>query len=70
MDYDMMGTQESRFKGGNDNQDFGAMLEQRIQANFGFDSEEDIPKATNEKLKDMNKKLPDWDLEPPFTYLK
>lgn len=25
---------------------------------------------SDERLKEMNKKLPDWDLEPPFNFLK
>jgi len=25
---------------------------------------------TDERLKEMNKKLPNWDLEPPFNFLK
>lgn len=49
--------------------DFEAMIEQRLQANF---AEANQPKAdvSNERLKEMNKKLPSWSLEPPYNFLR
>ncbi len=47
----------------------GELLEQRIQENFGS-SDTDTYDVSNERLKEMNKKLPEWSLEPPFSYLK
>ena len=42
-----------------------------------LDKGEDDEKAENavmsyneERLREMNKRLPDWDLEPPFSFLK
>lgn len=49
--------------------DFETMMEQRLQANFT-----DVGKAnadvSNERLKEMNKKLPSWSLEPPYNFLR
>ena len=49
--------------------EFEAMMEQRIQANFA-DSSHVRTDVSNEKLKEMNKKLPAWSLEPPYSFLK
>ncbi len=48
--------------------DFEAMMEQRIRDNFAA-PEAAMPIA-DERLREMSKKLPDWSLEPPFTFLK
>ncbi len=45
------------------------LLEQRIMENFAQQKSE-IAKVSNEKLKEMNKKLPAWSLEPTFGFLK
>ncbi len=47
------------------NLEFGELLEQR---NFG--SNENVYDVSDERLKEMNKKLPSWSLEPPFGFLK
>ena len=53
----------------NTNMDLGDLLERRIQENFaGGDS--GTYDVSDERLKEMNKKLPAWSLEPPFSYLK
>lgn len=53
----------------NEEMDFEAMMEQRIQQNF---SEAKGPKTdvSNERLKEMSKKLPSWSLEPPYSFLR
>lgn len=48
---------------------FEAMMEQRIQSNFA-DAGHAKADVSNEKLKEMNKKLPSWSLEPPYSFLK
>ena len=50
-------------------QDFEAMMEQRIRENFSAPAQAGAS-ATNERLKEMNKKLPSWNLEPPYSSLK
>ena len=48
--------------------DFEQMMEQRIQANFS-----NVNKTTDvssERLKEMNKKLPSWSLEPPYSFIR
>lgn len=45
------------------------LLEQRIMENFAQGKSE-APEVSNEKLKEMNKKLPAWSLEPTFGFLK
>lgn len=44
-------------------------FEERISANFG-DGNSFGYTADSERLKDVNKKLPDWNLEPPFDFIK
>ncbi|WP_346909221.1 hypothetical protein [Faecalicatena orotica] len=51
------------------NMELGDLLEQRIQENYGG-SDENSYDVSDERLKEMNKKLPDWSLEPPFSFLK
>lgn len=50
-------------------QDFEAMMEQRIRENFSAPAQAGAS-ASNERLKEMNKKLPSWSLEPPYSFLK
>ena len=50
-------------------QDFEAMMEQRIRENCSAPAQAGAS-ATNERLKEMNKKLPSWNLEPPYSFLK
>lgn len=49
--------------------ELGEMLEQRIQENFGSNDTGNYD-VSDERLKEMNKKLPSWSLEPPFSFLK
>ncbi len=50
-------------------QDFEAMMEQRIRENFSAPAQAGAS-AGNERLREMNKKLPAWSLEPPYSFLK
>ncbi len=52
-----------------DNLDFEQMMEQRIRENFSSPAQTGAS-ASNERLKEMNKKLPSWSLEPPYSFLK
>lgn len=49
--------------------DFEQMMEQRIRDNFAAPQKENAG-FSDERLKEMNKKLPAWSLEPPFNFLK
>ena len=51
------------------NLDLGEMLEQRIKENFSS-NEGNTYDVSDERLKELNKKLPNWSLEPPFSFLK
>ena len=44
-------------------------FEERINANFGG-ANNTTAAATKERLKDVNKKLPSWNLEPPLDFIK
>ena len=44
-------------------------FEERINANFGG-AESTTASAAKERLKDVNKKLPSWNLEPPLDFIK
>lgn len=52
----------------NEPMDFETMMEQRIQANFA--TTESGLNVSNERLNEMNKRLPSWSLEPPYSFLK
>lgn len=43
-------------------------FEQKLSENFGADNS--FNSATQERLKEINKKLPAWNLEPPMNFLK
>lgn len=55
--------------------DFGSVedlfesIEAGLRENFGGQSSESPKKAKKESLKDMQKELPEWSLEPPETFL-
>ena len=53
----------------NEELEFERMMEERIKDNFGAASS-NAAKETDARLKEMNKKLPSWNLEPPYTFLK
>lgn len=48
--------------------DFEQMMEQRMQANFSNANK--TADVSNERLKEMNKKLPAWSLEPPYNFIR
>lgn len=50
-----------------DDLEFEDMMKERFDESLNEDS---APGSKDERFKEMNKKLPSWDLEPPFTYLK
>ena len=52
-------TEENR--NNNEEMDFEQMMEQRMQANFAGANGANAS-ASNERLKEMNKKLPSWSL--------
>lgn len=45
-------------------------MEARIKDNFQGNTNNAAAAEVNERLKEMNKKLPSWNLEPPHTFLK
>lgn len=49
---------------------FEALMSERLESDFGAAAEDTSAQVTDERLREMNKKLPAWDLEPPFTFLK
>ena len=55
----------------NQNQDmeFEQMMEQRIRDNFAAPNADNV-EISDERLKEMSKKLPSWILEPPYSFLK
>jgi len=54
----------------NDELDFES-LQEGLKENFGTGASEDRSgMVTDERLKEMNKKLPSWSLEPPLKFLK
>lgn len=50
-------------------QEFEQMMEQRIRDNFAVPNGKNI-QISDERLKEMSKKLPSWSLEPPYSFLK
>jgi len=49
--------------------EFEQMMEQRIRDNFATPNKNNV-QISDERLKEMSKKLPDWSLEPPYSFLK
>lgn len=49
--------------------DFESMMQARIQENFTRPAASGAS-ASNERLREMSKKLPAWSLEPPYSFLK
>lgn len=56
-------------KNSNEELEFEKMMEKRIKDNFNS-SGSNAEKEVNARLKEMNKKLPSWNLEPPHTFIK
>ena len=52
-----------------DDLNFETLMKQRLQENFGV-SEDGGMEFSTQKLSEIKKRLPDWDLEPPATFLK
>jgi len=48
---------------------FEEMMEQRIRDGFDAPIKDDA-EISDERLIEMSKKLPEWSLEPPYTFLK
>lgn len=48
---------------------FESMMEERIHDSFSTPAATGYS-ASNDRLREMNKRLPDWSLEPPFSFLK
>lgn len=48
--------------------DFEQLME-NMRENFDMSDNAGV-EISDERLKEMNKKLPDWDLEPPYSFLK
>ena len=53
----------------NTNLEMNELLEQKIQETFA-NSEDGGYDVSDDRLKEMNKTLPAWSLEPPFSFLK
>ena len=49
--------------------EFEQMMEQRMRDNFTAPKNSNV-QISDERLKEMSKKLPDWSLEPPYSFLK
>lgn len=56
-------------KNNNEEMDFEQMMEQRMQANFSS-ANKATADVSSERLKEMNKKLPSWSLEPPYSFIR
>jgi hypothetical protein len=54
----------------NDDFEFEKMMQEKLKDNFGSTADVSSGSAGDERLKEMNKKLPSWNLEPPFSFLK
>lgn len=50
-------------------QDLMESIQAELQENFGGQDQDAQRKAKKDSLKDMQKSLPDWSLEPPETFL-
>lgn len=50
-------------------QDLMDSIQAGLQDNFGGQDSDAPKKAKKESLKDMQKNLPEWSLEPPETFL-
>lgn len=49
---------------------FEEMMQQKLNDEFSADGTDMSGQVTDERLREMNKKLPSWNLEPPYTFLK
>ena len=53
----------------NQDLEFEQLMEQRIRDNFATPTSGGV-QISDERLKEMSKKLPEWSLEPPYSFLK
>lgn len=53
----------------NEEMDFETMMEQRMNVFAEHQGKEPVS-VSNERLQELNKKLPAWSLEPPYSFLK
>ena len=51
------------------NAEFEQMMEQRLRDYTQSSGAQNV-EISDERLKEMSKKLPSWSLEPPYSYLK
>ena len=49
--------------------DFEEMMQRRIQENFS-EAGQGRAEASGDRLREMNKKLPAWSLEPPYSFMR
>ena len=53
----------------NQDLEFEQLMEQRIRDSFAVPANGGV-QISDERLKEMSKKLPEWSLEPPYSFLK
>lgn len=53
----------------NQDMEFEQMMEQRIRDNFAAPANGNAT-ISDERLREMSKKLPSWSLEPPYSFIK
>lgn len=53
----------------NQDMEFEQLMEQRIRENFAAPDAGKV-EISDERLREMSKKLPSWSLEPPYSFLK
>lgn len=49
---------------------FEDMMKDKLNNNFKKPTSSNVASANDGRLKEMNKKLPAWNLEPPYTFIK
>ncbi|MFI3141606.1 MAG: hypothetical protein R3Y27_04770 [Clostridia bacterium] len=50
--------------------EFEEMMKNKLSSNFKKPTSSNAASANDARLKEMNKKLPAWNLEPPFIFIK
>ena len=54
---------------GEEDLEFEQIMEERLRDNFAAPANKDMT-ISDERLTEMNKKLPSWSLEPPYSFIK
>lgn len=54
---------------GNQDAEFEEIMERRIRDNFAAPVKANA-EISDERLKEMGKRLPEWSLEPPYSFIK